>query len=220
MRWSWEMPRASRVGPRCSSIWWLSNRSWPAGGVVERVAVPLHPAADRLQRGEDGVALVEVVDAGHDPHRPDRLHAPHAEDQFLADPDPRVAAVEPARQFAVLRGVALDVGVEQVQADAADRHLPDLGEERPAAGVDLHGDRLAVEPDRRLDRQRLDPRLQIFLVLVAVDVELLAEVALVIEQADGDQRHAEAAGALDVVAGEDAEAAGVDRHRFVDAELG
>ena len=51
-------------------------------------------------------------------------------------------------------------------------------------------------------------------------VEVLAEIALVVEQSDGHQRHAEAAGALDVVAGQDAEAAGVDRHRFVDAELG
>ncbi len=57
-------------------------------------------------------------------------------------------------------------------------------------------------------------------MLVAVDVEMLAEIALGVEQADGDQRDSQAAGALDVVAGQDAEAAGINRHRFVDAELG
>ena len=57
-------------------------------------------------------------------------------------------------------------------------------------------------------------------LLPAVGVEVLAEVALAVEQADADQRQAEVAGALQVVAGEDAEAAGVDRQAFVEAELG
>ena len=48
---------------------------------------------------------------------------------------------------------------------------------------------------------------------------MLLEIALVVEQSDGDQRNAQAAGALDVVAREHAQAAGVDRHRLVDAEL-
>ena len=42
-----------------------------------------------------------------------------------------------------------------------------------------------------LDRQRLDEIGQILLVLVAVHVEPLAEVALAVQEADGDQRDAE-----------------------------
>jgi hypothetical protein len=57
-------------------------------------------------------------------------------------------------------------------------------------------------------------------VLVAVDIEMLTEVALGIEQPDRDQGDAQAAGALHVVAGEHAQAAGIDRHRLVNAELG
>ena len=192
----------------------------PADGVVERIAVPLHPPADRLQRGEHGVPLVQMVDAGHDSHRADRPHAAHAEHELLPDPQPRVAAIEPAGQFAVLRIVHLDVGVEQEQVDAAHRHLPDFRENRAGPRVDLHGDRLAVGAEGRLDRQGLGSRLQVFLVLVAVDVELLLEVALVVEQAHRDQRDAQTAGTLDVVAREHAQAARVDRHRFMDAELG
>ena len=79
---------------------------------------------------------------------------------------------------------------------------------------------LAIGVECRLDRQGLDPRLEILLVLVAVDVELLAKVALVVKQAHRDERDAEAAGALNVVAGEHAETSRVDRHRFVDPELG
>ena len=43
------------------------------------------------------------------------------------------------------------------------------------------------------------------------------EVALRIHEADADERHAEIAGLLAVIAGEDAEAAGVDRQRLVRA---
>ena len=193
---------------------------YPADRVVEGVAVAFHPSADRLQRGEDRVSLVEMVDAGHDSHRPDRPHTADAEHEFLPDPQPRVAAVETARQLAVFGVVDLHVGVEQVEIDAAHRHLPDLGEDRARPRVDLHGDRFAVGTERRLDRQRLGPRLEVFLVLVAIDVELLLEVALIVEQTHRDERDAQAAGAFDVVAGEHAETARIDRHRFMDAELG
>ena len=57
-------------------------------------------------------------------------------------------------------------------------------------------------------------------MLVAVDVELLPEIALVVEQPDCDERDAQAAGALHVVSREHSQAAGVDRNRLVDPELG
>ncbi len=71
-----------------------------------------------------------------------------------------------------------------------------------------------------IERQVEEVVLGIAFLLPAVDVEVLAEVAFAIHQADADQRQAEVAGALEVVAGEHAEAAGVDRHAFVHAELG
>ncbi len=58
------------------------------------------------------------------------------------------------------------------------------------------------------------------LLLVAVGVEPLAEVALGVEQADRDERNAEIGCRLEVVAGEDAEASAVLRQRLGEAELG
>ena len=51
-------------------------------------------------------------------------------------------------------------------------------------------------------------------------IEALPEVALVVVEADADQRDAEVGGRLDVIAGQDAEAARVDRQRLVQPELG
>jgi hypothetical protein len=51
-------------------------------------------------------------------------------------------------------------------------------------------------------------------------VQVLPEITLVVEQADRDERHAQVAGGLDMVARQHAQAARVDGHRLVDAELG
>jgi hypothetical protein len=56
--------------------------------------------------------------------------------------------------------------------------------------------------------------------MVPVRVSTLPEVALVVVEDDADQRDAEIRRRLDVVAGQDAEAAGIDRQRFVQPELG
>ena len=190
-----------------------------AQGGVEAHAVVLHPRADGLERGERAVAFVEMIDARRDAQGLQRPHAAHAGHQFLADAGAVVAAVEPGGQLAVLGAVARHVAIQQVELHPADVHQPDLGQQLAGAGVDADGDRLAVGAQGGLHRQVLDLRVEILLVLPAVDVEMLLEIALVVEQPDGHQRHAQPAGALDVVAGKHAQAAGIDGHRLVDAEL-
>ena len=148
-----------------------------------------------------------------------RPHAAHAGHQFLADAGAVVAAVEPGGQLAVLGTVARHVAIQQVEPHPADVHQPDLGQQLAGAGVDADGDRLAVGAQGRLHRQVLDLGVEILFVLPAVDVEMLLEIALVVEQPDGHQRHAQPAGALDVVAREHAQTAGIDGDRLVDAEL-
>ena len=60
----------------------------------------------------------------------------------------------------------------------------------------------------------------VVLLLPAVGRQRLHEVAGAVEQADADDRDAEIAGRLQVVAGEDAEAAAVLRQGLGDAEFG
>ena len=166
------------------------------------------------------MTLVQVEDARHDVQSMQCLQAPDAEQELLADPHTYVAAVEPRRQSAILRRVALDIGVEQQQGAPPDGRLPDPRAQRPVAGLDLQRDRLAVRPHGRLERQLGDIHLRVFLLLPAGGVEPLTEVALAIEQSDTDERYSQVRGALDVVAGQHAQPAGVDRQRFVDPEFG
>ena len=60
----------------------------------------------------------------------------------------------------------------------------------------------------------------VLLLLPEVAVETLPEIPLVVEQADADERNAEIGRALEMIARQDPETAGVDRHRLVQAELG
>ena len=88
------------------------------------------------------------------------------------------------------------------------------------AGGDLDDDRFAVMPDGGLHGQLIDVGLQIFLALPTALIESLEEVSLAIKQSNADEGNVEVGGALDVVSSENAQAAGIDGQRFVQAELG
>ena len=190
------------------------------GGGVEVDAFFLHAGADGLEDCESAVAFVQMQHAGRNAHRLQSAVAADAEQQFLADAGAAVSAIEARGQFAVLGRVAFHVRVEQQQVDAAYLDLPHLGFDGAAASVNLHCDRLAIGADGGLHGQLIDVGADVLLLLPAGLVEPLQEVSLPIEQADAHQRNVEVGGALDVVAREDAEAAGVDGQRLVQAELG
>ena len=184
------------------------------GGAANRLERILGLGAGRdecaqpLDLKEGGVPLVQVEDVRLDPERGERADAPDAEQQLLTDPMLAVAAVE---------RVGEPVDLEQVERDDADggRDVlsPDRGLDRLAGEVDRDRHVLAHEPDRfRVDRL-------VVLGLTAGLVDPLAEVAARVEEADADERDAELGRALEVVAGEDAQAAGVDRQALVNPEL-
>ena len=125
-------------------------------GVVEIQAFFLHAIANRFEHRESAMAFVEMQHARRDAHRFQRAEAADAEQQFLADADARIAAVEARGKFHVLRRVSFDVRIEQQQIAAAHFHAPDLGVDHSAARFDLHGDGLTVRADGQLHRQVID----------------------------------------------------------------
>ena len=152
------------------------------------------------------MALVQVEDVRLDPERGERADAADAEQQLLPDPVLAVASVE---------RVGEPVDLEQIERDDADRDVlaPDPRLDRLAGELDRDRDVLTDETDGfRVDRL-------VVLGLAARLVDSLAEVAARVEEADADERDTELGRGLEVVAGEDAEAARVDRQALVDAEL-
>ena len=130
-----------------------------------------------------------------------------------------VAAVEPPRNLAQIRRVLRNFGIEQQQRDVADPEHPDRREEFAVDQADADGDLFAVLVEAALERKVVDLGDRVVFDLPAVAVEHLREVALAVEQPDRDQRQREIACRLQVIAGEDAEAAGEDPDAFVNAEF-
>ena len=216
------------------------NRSMPAGdrrvrgehragpadldGLVEAQPA-LGVLADPLQAEEPGVPLVGVEHLGRrvpgqraeGPHRP---HAADAEQQFLAQPVVAAAAVQPVGDLVQVGLVLLHVGVEQQQRDPAHLRHPDLRGQLAALGqADRDADRGPGGVAEQLERLAVRVVARVALGLPAVGGQRLGEVPVPVQQPDPDQRHAEVAGRLQVIPGQDAQAAGVLRQRGGDPVL-
>ena len=159
------------------------------------------------------MALVGVEHLGVGADRGERLQAADAEQDLLAQPVLAVAAVEPVRDRPLGRRVLGHVGVEQVERHAADVDLPDGGVQQRAGQLHADAHRLAGGVDGAAHRQRRGVERVERLALLARRGQVLAEVAVAVEEADRDDRHAQVGGGLEVVAGQHAEAAGVLRQR-------
>src|SRR5688572_9353436 len=96
--------------------------------------------------------FVQVPGGGSDAERAQGLDAADAEDDFLLQPANAITAIQTCRQLAVSRRVLIDVGVEQLEHDAAGADLPDGDAYRTVA--DRNGDtaRRSVAGDGRFDR--------------------------------------------------------------------
>ena len=71
----------------------------------------------------------------------------------------------------------------------------------------------------RFDRQVVEVVNRIRLLLPSIGIEVLMEVAALVEQADADQRQTEVAGRFEVISRQDSQPAGVIRNALRQAEL-
>ena len=196
--------------------WRASSKLSPCSAYSRIRSRPRNPACPSLVWNTSG----ERVPAQR-AERPDRAHPAHAEQQFLAEPVVAAAAVQPVGDLVQVGLVLLHVGVEQQQRDPADLGHPDLRGQLPAHGQ-AHGDvhRRAGVVAEQFQRQPVRVVGRVPLGLPAVGGQRLGEVTVPVQQADGDQRHAEVARRLQVVARQDAQAARILRQRGGDAVFG
>ncbi len=179
-----------------------------------------HQLAHPLHQQERRVALVEVPCRRLDAQGAQGTHAAHAEHDLLVQAHLAPADVQDVRDRTILRRVLRHVRVEQQEGHAAHLHPPDRALDRPPGQVHRHEQRPAVLADDALERHAARVEVRVGVLLVAVRVDGLAEVAVAVEQADADEREGHVRGRLAVVAGEDAEAARVEAERLVQAVLG
>ena len=103
-----------------------------------------HQLAHALELEERGMPFVHVPDRRLQTQRPQHPHPADAQHHLLRDAHLLVAAVQPGRQLPIGGRVLLDVGVHQVERDAAHLDAPHLGVDRAPRQVDADDDALAV----------------------------------------------------------------------------
>ena len=172
-----------------------------------------------LEHNERRMSLVQVPDRRRDSERAESADAADAQDDLLLQPGFAVAAVEPRGEIAILGRVLLQARVQQIQVHAAERDFPDIAQDRAIA--ERHGDdaRVAVGLQRLLDGHVGPVQSLVGFLLPALCGNVLVEIALRVHEADAHERHAEVARLLAVVAGEYAQAPGINRQRLVEREL-
>ena len=122
--------------------------------------------------------------------------AADAQHELLVEAHLAAADVEDVRDGAVRVVVVGDVGVQQQHRHPADLGDPDGGGEVAAGQRDRDGQRLADAVQRAQDRQALEVEVRVVVLLVAVRVDRLAEVALAVHQAHADDRQGHVRGGL------------------------
>ncbi len=146
--------------------------------------------------------LVEVEHARDHPQRAQRPHAADPEHDLLAQAAIRLGHVQAIGDGAQVGRIGFEVGVEQEQRHAADLRPPDADPHLAVADGRVH-----LHPFDPAHREVLAAVFEIHFDLAAVGIDLLAPEALLVEEAHRDERQAQVAGGLQVIAGEDAETA-------------
>ena len=183
---------------------------------TERTVLEQHPHT--LQHQKRAVPFVHVKHGGGQVQRLQRPHAANAQHDLLADAHFRIAAVKPAGDLAIDRGVLDQIGIEQIKGDAADSRFPHPAENRVVGQVHPH--LTAVGVLHLLDGQVVKIQFGIRLLLPAILREILLKISVAIKQAHCHEGHTKLAGTFEMIARKHAQAAGINRQRFVDAELG
>ena len=161
------------------------------------------------------MAFVAMVNILFDTELLEKQHAADAEEDFLLETILPVATIEGVGDGTVVIGVEVIVGVEEVEFHATDIDAPYISMNLivHVGYVDDKG--LAVLVQLLLDGQAAEVLGLVVSDLLTVHRERLCEIAVAIEESDSHQVDIRVAGLLDLVAGEDAQAARVDLKHLV-----
>ena len=184
----------------------------------------LHKVPCAFQHGKRRMAFIQVAHLRFDAERHQQLPAADAQQYFLLQAQLRPAAVELAGDTAVCGIIRRVIAVQQIELHPTDLHLPRAQPYRIAGHVNLQAHPFAVGMAQRRDRQLSGIVIRIQRLLRAFLVYHLAKVALLVEQAHADDRHAEITGGFELITGNITQPARVNGQRFAQhilhAEIG
>ena len=155
--------------------------------------------------------FVQVADLHIDSQLLQQPPAADAQHQFLEQTLLLAGRVEVGRYASIPGAVERVIAVEQVQVHLSHAGVPDSQVERSPRQFQSHAGPAAVRIEDRRHRQASWIVEGECLHLPAVVGQHLAEVALLVKQADAEYGHVQIAGAFQVIARQNAQATRIDR---------
>ena len=154
--------------------------------------------------------FIQVTDFRLDAERREQSPSTDPQQQFLLQAQLRPTAVQLAGDAAMGGVIRRVIAVQQVEFHATDPDLPGAQPDRVTGQRNLQPQPLAICMAQRRDRQLPGVVVRVKGLLRAILVEHLAKITLLVEQPHADDRHAQIAGGLELVAGHVAQPARVD----------
>src|SRR5439155_7154194 len=148
-----------------------------------------------------------------------QAHAANSQSHFLHETRFAIAAVKMTGNQSIDLFIVADVGVQQVERNPADVCLPDARLHGSTAHIDFNKQRNAFASPHQFQREFADVAFAISFLLPALRIDALLEIAIAIKQTDSNQRQIQIARRLQMVARQNAQAAGIKWQRAMDAEL-
>src|SRR6185503_3982516 len=186
---------------------------------VEGNAVALDDLARQFERQKRGMTFIEMKYRWSKPELLQQTNAANAQHHLLHQARFPIAAIEVARDQSIDFIVLRNVRIKQVKLHAANICTPDSRRDGAATHYHLNQQRLALFIVDALQRQLVNVIFAIFLFLQIVAAQALTEISEAIKQTESNQRHIQIARGLQMIAGENAKSARVERQRIVHAKL-
>ncbi len=172
-----------------------------------------------LDDGECRMSFVDVADLGIRMECLDDAPAADAKHDLLHQSCLASTAIELCRYAAVGRAVERIVAVQQIELHVPDGRLPHAQMEHATRQFEPYPQPSPVLENDRLDRHHRRIIVGVELLLDAVGVDDLAKIPFLIQQPDSKRRDVEIAGRLQIIAGQDAEPAGIERQCRAETEF-
>ena len=181
--------------------------------------VLFHEQANPLKGQEGRVPFVHVTDRRPQVQRLECPDAADAQHDLLANTHFVITAVELIGDIPILWAVIGDVGIKQEQGHTAHLRPPHLRLHHPAWILHLDGQGCATHLSLQDKGQVVEIVLDVEFLLPSVGVEVLAEIALLVEQAHGDEGQTQVTRRFQMIAGQDAQTASIDAQALGQAEF-
>src|SRR6266567_5163999 len=139
--------------------------------------------ATAFQAQEGCMPFIKVPGGGRDTQGAQRAHTTDTQHNLLRNAYLAVATIETGGEFAVVGRIGSDIGIHQVERDAADHQLPDFGKNAATREVNANYHLIAVWSYRGNSRCLREVQLFIDGLLHAIAGDTLGEVALRVEEA-------------------------------------